>query len=175
MQTAPCPPCVQFLESRWKDCWSTIFTYRFCFSCPLPYGRIWEKGRHVDEAPSTAERRRQKEAGVMGECIFYCLFDLCGFDPLKNMVIDTMHAVILSLVRSELEDHLEMADLGIKATSLTWSIRSWTFRCQGSHEVFASGPEIRTDRSLQLVLRIIVVERVNLDTGSQKNFRSLCL
>ena len=33
-------------------------------------------------------------------------YDLCGFDPVKDMVIDAMHAVILNLVRSELEGHL---------------------------------------------------------------------
>lgn len=87
--------------------------YRFHFRCPLRTAESnREKGRHVDQAPSAAERkRRQKEAGVTGECVFYRLFDLCGFDPLKDMVIDAMHAVILNLVRSELEDHL-LADLG---------------------------------------------------------------
>lgn len=42
---------------------------------------------------------------------FYHLYDLCGFVPVKDMVIDAMHAVILNLVRSELEDH-RLADLG---------------------------------------------------------------
>ena len=89
------------------------FRYRFRFRCPLRTANDnREKGRHVDQAPSTAERRRrQKEAGVTGECIFYRLHDLCGFDPVKDMVIDAMHAVILNLVRSELEGHL-LTDLG---------------------------------------------------------------
>ena len=72
-----------------------------------------EKGCQVDQAPSVAEqRRRQKYTGITGECIFYCLYDLCGFDPVKDMVIDAMHAVTLNLVQSELEDHL-LADLGV--------------------------------------------------------------
>ena len=70
-----------------------------------------EKGRQVYEAPSTAERkRRQKEIGVTGWCIFYHLYDLCGLDPMKDMVIDAMHAVILNFLWSELENHL-LADL----------------------------------------------------------------
>ena len=51
--------------------------------------------------------------GVTGEYIFYCLYDLRGFDAVKDMVIDAMHAVILNLVvGSELEGHL-LADLGV--------------------------------------------------------------
>ena len=145
------------------------FRYRFYFRCPLRTAESnREKGRHVDEAPSTAERRRQKEAGVTGECIFYRLLDLCGFDPLKDMVIDTMHTVILNLVQSELEDHL-LSDLGankskpphlcdpsegglldVKDLMKSLDRVHWTI---GPHT-------LRTDGSLQLVLRIIVVERV---------------
>ena len=90
------------------------FRFRFWFHSPLCTAEDnREKARQVDQAPSAAERRRrQKERGVTGECNFYRLYDLCGFDPVKDMVIDAMHAVILNLVRSELEDHL-LADLGV--------------------------------------------------------------
>ena len=81
-----------------NDTTTTAILGRFRFHCPLRTAKSnREKGCHVDEAPCAAERkRRQKEAGVTGECIF---FDLCGFDPVKDMVIDAMHAVILNLVR----------------------------------------------------------------------------
>ena len=42
---------------------------------------------------------------------FYCLYDLCGFDPVKKLIIDAMHAVILNLLQSVLEGHL--ADLSV--------------------------------------------------------------
>ena len=146
------------------------FRYRFRFRCPLRTTESnQEKGRHVDEAPSTVERRRrQKEAGVTGECIFYCLLDLCGFDPLKDMVIDTMHAVILNLVQSKLEDHL-LSDLGANKSKPPHlhdpseggllDVKDLMKSLDQVH--WTIGPQtLRTDRSLQLVLRIIVVERV---------------
>ena len=54
-------------------------------------------GRRVDAASSTAERRRiAKETGVTGESIFFRLHDLCGFDPIQDLVIDAMHAIALN-------------------------------------------------------------------------------
>ena len=63
--------------------------------------------KQVDSAATESERKRlAREHGITGESIFYQLFDLCGFDPVKDMVIDAMHAVSLNLIRSELEKHL---------------------------------------------------------------------
>eukprot|EP00731_Ephydatia_muelleri_P006898 Em0003g1146a len=72
-------------------------------------------GLQVDAATSEAERKRMsKETGVTGECIFYRLYDLCGFDPVNDLIIDAMHAMILNMVKTELEVHL-LADLGPNA------------------------------------------------------------
>ena len=68
--------------------------------------------REVDNACTQAQRKRlTREYGVTGESILYRLYDLCGFDPIKDMVIDAMHAVSLNLLRSEMEKHL-LAELG---------------------------------------------------------------
>ena len=49
-------------------------------------------GKHVDNAGSVAERsRRSKEIGVTGETIFFRLYDIYGFDPVKDLVIDAMY------------------------------------------------------------------------------------
>ena len=73
-------------------------------------------GKHVDDAGTVAERsRRSKETGVTGETIFFRLYDTYGFDPVKDLVIDAMHAVVLNLLRRELEDHI-FADMGPNAT-----------------------------------------------------------
>jgi len=49
-----------------------------------------------------------------GKSIFYRLYDLCGFDPVKDFVIDAMHAIVLNLIWTELEVHL-LSDLGANA------------------------------------------------------------
>ena len=73
-------------------------------------------GQSVDSATSSAEKqRRVKETGVTGETIFYRFYDLCGFDPIHDLVIDVMHALLLNLVRSEMEHHL-LGDLGQNST-----------------------------------------------------------
>lgn len=51
-------------------------------------------------------KRISKGSGVTGESIFYRLYDLCGFDPVQDLVIDAMHAIVLNLIRTELEVHL---------------------------------------------------------------------
>ena len=69
-------------------------------------------GRNADRASSVAERKRiARDSGVTGECIFYRFTDLCAFDPIRDLTIDAMHAVVLNLVKTELEHHL-LADLG---------------------------------------------------------------
>jgi len=52
-----------------------------------------------------------KEHGVTGVSLFYCLYDLCGFSPVQDLVVDSMHAIGLNLVQTELEYHL-LLDLG---------------------------------------------------------------
>ena len=72
-------------------------------------------GVQVDTATSDAERKRlSKESGVTGECIFYRLYDLYGFNPLLDLTIDTMHTIVLNMIKTELEAHL-LADLGPNA------------------------------------------------------------
>ena len=73
-------------------------------------------GRQADSASSCAERKRiTRNTGVTGESIFYRFFDLCQFDPVRDAVIDVMHALALNLIRTELEDRL-LADLGANST-----------------------------------------------------------
>ena len=64
-------------------------------------------GKDVDSAATEAERkRRAKQGGVTGESILFQLYDLCGFDPVQDLVVDVMHSLTLNLIRSELEHHL---------------------------------------------------------------------
>lgn len=92
------------------------FLTRYWNPCPLRTAdeeRI--NGKRADDAPMPTERKRiSKETGVTGECIFFRFYDLCGFDPVKDLVIDAMHAVVLNLIRTELVNHL-LADLGSNA------------------------------------------------------------
>ena len=70
-----------------------------------------ENGKAADQARSIAERKRIcKETGVTGETIIYSLYDLCGLNPIKDLAIDAMHAIVLNLIRTELE--LMLSDLG---------------------------------------------------------------
>ena len=59
---------------------------------------------------SPLRKRICKEKGVTGETILYRLYDLCGFDPVKDLTIDAMHAIVLNLVRTELS--ILLSDLG---------------------------------------------------------------
>ena len=69
-------------------------------------------GQEADAAGSETERRSlTKTNGVTGESIFYSFFDLCGFDPVNDLVIDVMHSLCLNLIRPKLEKHL-LAELG---------------------------------------------------------------
>lgn len=73
-------------------------------------------GHQADSASSVAERKaKAQETGVTGVSILYRLYNLCGFSPIKDLVIDAMHALMLNLVRSELEKHM-LADLGANCT-----------------------------------------------------------
>lgn len=56
-----------------------------------------------------------RESSVTGVSAFYQLYDLCGFDPVKGLVVDALHALTLNLIRSEVEKHL-LAELGPNAT-----------------------------------------------------------
>ena len=57
------------------------------------------------------QRKRKFKWLAVGEYIFYRFTDLCSFDPVHDLTIDAMHAVVLNLVKTELENHL-LADLG---------------------------------------------------------------
>ena len=43
---------------------------------------------------------------MTGESILYRLYDLCHFDPVKDLMVDAMHSIVLNLIRSELEKNL---------------------------------------------------------------------
>ena len=62
-------------------------------------------GRAADNATTVSERKLiTKQTGVTGETILFHLFDLCGFDPVKDQVIDVMHCICLNLIRN-VEEH----------------------------------------------------------------------
>lgn len=68
-------------------------------------------GIEADHASSNAQRKELvKENGVTGESLIYRLYDLCGFDPVYDVVIDVMHAIELNLDKSEME--LMLRELG---------------------------------------------------------------
>ena len=61
----------------------------------------------VDEAPSESARTDlSKDSGINGLSPFYRLHDLCGFYPVRDMVVDSMQAIALNLIRTELEKRL---------------------------------------------------------------------
>ena len=62
-------------------------------------------------ATTTQRKALVRETGVTGESILYRLHRLCGFNPIKDSVIDAMHVVVLNLVRTEIEKHLP-CDIG---------------------------------------------------------------
>lgn len=69
-------------------------------------------GKRADTAATDTERKTiARDTGVTGETVFYRLYDLCRFDPVKDLVIDAMHARTLNLIRSEIQKHL-LADMG---------------------------------------------------------------
>ena len=84
------------------------FQYRYRFPAPLRTATDNRAlAQQVDTAATAAERSRlSKLAGITGETILYRLYDLCGFDLVRDLVVDVMHSLVLNLIRSELENHL---------------------------------------------------------------------
>ena len=69
-------------------------------------------GLKWDVASSDSKRKcLVKEHGVTGVSLFYRLYDLYGFSQVQDLVVDSMHAIGLNLVQTELEYHL-LLDLG---------------------------------------------------------------
>ena len=67
----------------------------------LPVKTIY--GQEADAAATDTERRAlTRSYGVTGESVFYRFFDLCGFDPVNDLVIDVMHSLCLNLIRLQL-------------------------------------------------------------------------
>lgn len=59
--------------------------------------------KEVDSAVTVTERQHlAKKHGVRGESTLQRLNDLCRFDPVKDLVVDVMHSVVLNLIRSAL-------------------------------------------------------------------------
>ena len=93
---------------------STVFTYYGNFQKRSRFPAMKRTaegnrklGKEVDSAATEAERKRlSKQGRVTGETILYKLYDLCGFDPVQDLVVDVMHSLALNLIRSELEQRL---------------------------------------------------------------------
>ena len=50
----------------------------------------------------TRKKTLVKDIGVTGETILYRFIDLCGFDPVYDLVIDVMHFLRLNLIHKVL-------------------------------------------------------------------------
>ena len=58
-------------------------------------------GKDVDSETSLPRKKAFiKDTGVTRETILYRLYDLCGFDPVYDLVIDEMHCLCLNLIHS---------------------------------------------------------------------------
>lgn len=65
---------------------------------------LLEKGKQCDEASNSTQRKQiQTETGVCGVCCLFELYDLYGFDPVQDMLVDRMHLVFNMLKREFLE------------------------------------------------------------------------
>ena len=91
-----------------------------------------KRGLEVENALNKTHRAElSKQYGITGVCIFYKWYSLCGFDPVNDLSIDTMH-VVLNLVRSELEKLLTCTDANnsvlVDRTKLASALRyvPWT-------------------------------------------------
>ena len=83
-----------------KGCWRCNVTSRSLLlwgyavsiqisSSPKKSCHKWTIWKETDSAPSTAHRKQLvKQNGVIGESLFYRLYNLCGFDPIYDLVID---------------------------------------------------------------------------------------
>ncbi len=73
-------------------------------------------GRVVDNAPT---RKQQSvislECGVNGESVFYRLYDLYGFDPIQDLVIDTW----FEMLSAEIEPLTESSQRGRHSVTYT--------------------------------------------------------
>ena len=109
--------CVGRYIAERRHCYYGNFHYRFQNPAEeRSIGDNRKNGRRADKATSVAEQKRiTRDLGVTGACIFFRLTDLCGFDPIRDLTIDAMHAVVLNLVKTELENHL-LADLDPNAS-----------------------------------------------------------
>ena len=73
-------------------------------------------GRAADNASTVSERRSiLTKTGVTGESIIYRLYDLCGFHPVRDQVIDIMHCLCLNLTKNEL-DHKMLKSISNNAS-----------------------------------------------------------
>ena len=90
-----------------------LLCYSTCHkSTPQSLETNQKYGKDADQAATTTQRKALiQETGVTGESILYRLYDLCGFNPIKDSVIDAMHAVVLNLIRTEIKKHL-LHDMG---------------------------------------------------------------
>lgn len=85
------------------------FQYRFVNPCSKKTAeQNRTNGRKIDSNLTSDNERSDlmKHSGVTGESPLYILYDLCGFDPIKDAVIDVMHALPLNLVATELKGRL---------------------------------------------------------------------
>ena len=90
------------------------FQYRFKNPYPPKTAETNRRnGKILDSASLTSDERKDllKHSGVTGESLLYILYDLCQFDPVKDAVIDCMHAICLNLIATELKGRL-LADPG---------------------------------------------------------------
>lgn len=65
---------------------------------PKTAEKVRSKGKEADCAATRARKDEiRRDYGVIGESPLYSLYDLCLFDPVRDGVIDIMHALSLNL------------------------------------------------------------------------------
>ena len=103
--------------------------------------------------------------------MFYRLYDLCELNPVKDLVIDAMHAIVLNLIRTELENHL-LADLGSNATLSPMErdpAKGGVLERSSLREALA---KVKWTTELK-EFQPLMSKDINLGIGKLKNFRSL--
>ena len=100
-----CRRCTVKGEYLQNHCRYGSFRYRYKHpSLPKTAEQNRQYGKKVDSIDEGNVKNELKHNyGVTGESPFYVLYDLCGFDPVKDAVIDVMHVLPLNLIKTELQ------------------------------------------------------------------------
>lgn len=97
-----CRRCTVKAEYLSHHCRYGSFQYRY----EHPSSSRTAEQNRLDGKDIDSESNPRQGTGVTGESQLYTLYDLCGFDPVKDAVIDVMHALALNLISTELKKRI---------------------------------------------------------------------